>query len=134
MFDTITIRVLLLRLQNRFLILLVNTVLFFTVNKEIAAIDESSSSVSCRAAGISGLVVRHFGVSSTRAFLAAFSRSSRTPGSVPGLGERCGVHARENRRKRKFSFITDSNHLLFSYFSHTTGEMGEVLFFKPFGV
>lgn len=46
-FDTITIHVLLLCLQNQFLILLVNTVLSFTVNKEIAAIDESSSSVSC---------------------------------------------------------------------------------------
>lgn len=46
-FDTITIRVLLLCLQNPFLILLVNTVLSFTVNKEIAAIDESSSSDSC---------------------------------------------------------------------------------------
>lgn len=42
-FDTRTIRVLLLCLQNQFLILLVNMVLSFTVNKEIAAIDESSS-------------------------------------------------------------------------------------------
>lgn len=117
MFDTITVRVLLLRLQNRFLILLVNTVLFFTVNKEIAAIDESSS-VSCRAAGISGLVVRHFWVSSTRAFLAAFLRSSRTPGSVPGLGERCGVRVRvdESESSRSLQIPTTFfSFLLFSY-------------------
>lgn len=136
MFDTITIRVLLLRLQNRFLILLVNTVLFFTVNKEIAAIDESSSSVSCRAAGFSGWVVRHFGVSSTRAFLAAFLRSSRTPGSVPGPGEQCGVayacvRTDESESSRSLQIPTT---FFLSYFSHTTGEMGEVLFFKPFGV
>lgn len=134
-----TIRVLLLRLQNRFLILLVSTVLFFTVNKEIAAIDESSSSVSCRAAGLSGWVVRRFGVSSTRAFLAAFLRSSRTPGSVPGPGERCGVRARVRGRtdgseSSRSLQIPTTFFIFLSYFSHTTGAMGEVLFFKPFGV
>lgn len=96
-FNTIAIRVLLLCLQNQFLILLVNTVLSFTVNKEIAAIDESSSSVSCWAAGFSVLVVRRFGFSSTQACLAASFQSRLTPGSAPGLAERSGVRAPENR-------------------------------------
>lgn len=38
-FDTITVRVLLLSSESVFLILLVNMVLSFTVNKETAAID-----------------------------------------------------------------------------------------------
>lgn len=129
-----TIRVLLLSSESVFLILLVNKVLSFTVNKEIAAIDESSSSCflsSCRVL----CPARETLWVSPRLQLAR--QLSDGPVSAPEASP-----AREGAVRRTlawgqtggFSSVTDFKHLFISYFSRTISRRGEVLFFKAFGV
>lgn len=130
-FDTRTMRVLLLCLRNQFLLLLVNTVLSFTVNKETAAIDESSFSVSCRAAG-----------SRLRDALGSPQHTPawQLPDSpVPALEvlpawRDALVYARPRTDVTLLVHYRFQTPFFISYVFGTISQRGEVLFFKSFGV